>query len=233
MKITINYALILIFGVFILTSCNNTTNNSGSAELNNEIDSVSYSLGISIANNMKKSNLTEINSEVLMAAFDDVMEGKETKIDQKQTQMIIRGYMKNKRQREQKSNLKESNDFLAENKEKEGVKTTESGLQYKVIEEGSGKSPTAEDSVKVDYHGTLIDGTVFDSSVERGEPAVFQVNKIIKGWQEALKMMKVGGKWKLFIPPELGYGKKGAGQKIGPNEALIFEVELHEIVKDN
>ncbi len=116
--------------------------------------------------------------------------------------------------------------FLAANAKKDGVKTTASGLQYKVIKSGTGKSPKATDTVKVHYHGTLIDGTVFDSSVERGEPVSFPVNGVIPGWTEALQLMKEGDKWQLFIPSKLAYGERGAGAKIGPNATLIFEVEL-------
>jgi len=128
-----------------------------------------------------------------------------------------------------KINLKESKAFLAENKEKEGVVTLASGLQYKVLKEGTGPLPQATDKVKTHYVGTLINGTEFDSSVKRGEPITFSVNGVIPGWTEALQLMKVGAKWKLFIPPELGYGENGAGNLIGPNAALIFEVELISI----
>jgi FKBP-type peptidyl-prolyl cis-trans isomerase FklB len=123
-------------------------------------------------------------------------------------------------------NLVESRAFLAENGKKEGIKTLPSGLQYKVLTEGSGKSPKAEDNVTVNYKGTLINGTEFDSSYKRGQPATFQVKGVIKGWIEALQLMKEGSKWQLFIPPELGYGERGAGPLIPPNSALIFEVEL-------
>jgi FKBP-type peptidyl-prolyl cis-trans isomerase FklB len=130
------------------------------------------------------------------------------------------------------NNLKEGREFLAANKEKEGVKTLESGLQYKVIKSGSGKNPTAKDTIRAHYHGTLLDGTVFDSSVEREEPIEINVSGVIKGWTEALQLMKVGDKWQLFIPSELAYGERGAGDTIGPNAVLIFDVELLEIVGD-
>jgi len=130
------------------------------------------------------------------------------------------------------NNLKEGREFLAANKEKEGVKTLESGLQYKVIKSGSGKNPTAKDTIRAHYHGTLLDGTVFDSSVEREEPIEIEVSGVIRGWTEALQLMKVGDKWQLFIPSELAYGERGAGDTIGPNAVLIFDVELLEIVGD-
>jgi FKBP-type peptidyl-prolyl cis-trans isomerase len=126
-------------------------------------------------------------------------------------------------------NLKEGDDFLTANGKKEGVKTLPSGLQYKVIKSGTGRSPKATDTVKVHYNGTLTDGTVFDSSVQRGEPATFPVNQVIPGWTEALQLMKEGDKWQLYIPSKLAYGEQGAGGKIGPNSALIFDVELLSI----
>jgi FKBP-type peptidyl-prolyl cis-trans isomerase len=130
-------------------------------------------------------------------------------------------------------NLKKEEEFLKNNKDAEGVKKTASGLQYLVIKEGSGEIPTATDEVKVNYKGSLIDGTEFDNSYTRGQPAVFPVNRVISGWTEALQLMKVGSKYKLFIPSILGYGANGAGRDIGPNSMLIFEVELLEVVKGN
>lgn len=123
-------------------------------------------------------------------------------------------------------NQKKGEQFLADNAKKEGVKTTASGLQYQVIKSGTGKTPGKKDTVKVHYHGTLVDGTVFDSSVDRGEPISFPVDGVIPGWTEALQLMKEGDKWKIFIPSNLAYGERGAGDKIGPNSALVFEVEL-------
>lgn len=128
------------------------------------------------------------------------------------------------------ANIKAGQDFLAENAKREGVVTLESGLQYEVVNEGSGAKPTAADNVKCHYHGTLLDGKVFDSSVQRGEPAVFPVNGVIAGWVEALQLMPLGSKWKLFVPSNLAYGEQGAGQDIPPHTTLIFEVELLEIV---
>src|SRR5438874_7723429 len=144
-----------------------------------------------------------------------------------QQEMMAKGETKNKADAEK--NQKAGDAFLAENARKEGVKTTASGLQYKVLKSGSGASPKKTDSVKVHYHGTLIDGKVFDSSVQRGEPVTFQVGGVIPGWVEALQLMPVGSKWKLFIPSKLAYAERGAGRDIGPNSALIFEVELLSI----
>ena len=126
-------------------------------------------------------------------------------------------------------NKKKGEEFLAENKKKPGVKTTESGLQYLVLKEGTGKKPELDDNVLCHYHGTLIDGTVFDSSVDRGEPASFPVNRVIPGWTEVLQLMKEGSKWRVFIPSKLAYGQRGAPPKIGPNETLIFEIELLQV----
>ncbi|MFQ5448203.1 MAG: FKBP-type peptidyl-prolyl cis-trans isomerase, partial [Saprospiraceae bacterium] len=131
-----------------------------------------------------------------------------------------------KKEMQKQKNLEEGRAFLEANKKREGVHVTESGLQYEILKEGSGPTPKAEDKVRVHYHGTLIDGTVFDSSVERGEPITFPVTGVIKGWVEALQMMQAGAKWKLFIPSNLAYGERGAGAQIGPNAVLIFEVEL-------
>ena len=129
-----------------------------------------------------------------------------------------------------KENLEEGLKFLAENRDKKGIVETASGLQYKILEEGDGEKPSPTDEVKCHYHGTLIDGTVFDSSIQRGEPAVFPVNGVIQGWVEALQMMSAGSKWRLFVPSDLAYGERGAGGAIGPNTTLIFDVELLEIV---
>jgi FKBP-type peptidyl-prolyl cis-trans isomerase len=145
---------------------------------------------------------------------------------------VIRRFFEAAGEKEGQLNLETGNAFLEENKSREGVNTTASGLQYEVISEGDGPKPSADDRVRVHYHGTLIDGTVFDSSVERGEPAVFGVGQVIPGWTEALQLMPVGSKWKIYVPSNLAYGERGAGADIGPNTTLIFEVELLEIVEE-
>ena len=149
-----------------------------------------------------------------------------------ESRKFIQGYFQKLAKIQGDKNKTEGEEFLAKNKEKEGVKTTDSGLQYEIIKEGTGPKPKETDKVKVDYTGTLIDGTVFDSSVQRGQPATFGVNQVIPGWTEALEMMPVGSKWKIYIPSDLGYGERGAGKDIGPNSTLIFEVELLDIVTD-
>lgn len=200
-------------------------------ELNDEIDSVSYSIGLSIAESLKKDNMDNINPEAFIKAFFDMKEGNEYKIDQQKAKGIIQTYHQKKRNEQLSENMDRSKKYLEENKEKEGFKVAESGLQYKIVEKGDGESPEEGDRVKVHYEGTLTDGEIFDSSYERDEPAEFQVDRVIPGWTEALKKMKVGGKWEIVIPPELGYGERGAGQAIGPNEALIFEVELLDVME--
>lgn len=192
---------------------------------------VSYSIGADIGNNFKRQDI-EIDAQALAAGLTDALAGKTalTEAEMKETLNNFRTELMSKMETKQKAagekNLKEGEAFLAANAKKEGVKTTASGLQYKVMKSGNGPSPKKEDSVKVHYHGTLIDGTVFDSSVERGEPVTFGVSEVIPGWTEALQLMKVGDKWQLFIPSKLAYGERAAGPKISPNSTLIFEVEL-------
>jgi len=152
------------------------------------------------------------------------------KISEEDANALVQKFFAEAGDRESQANLEEGNKFLEENKGREGITVTESGLQYEVLTEGTGAKPTAADQVRVHYHGTLIDGTVFDSSVDRGEPAVFGVGQVIPGWTEALQLMPIGSKWKVYLPSNIAYGERGAGGDIGPNSALIFEVELLEIV---
>ena len=221
-----------LLAVAILAGCGGQSAKKAvkDVELKSEKDSVSYSIGLSIAESLKKDNMDDINPQAFMKAFYDMKENKDYDIKPEETQQIIQTYANKKKDEQKQANLEKSKKFLEENKKKEGFEVTESGLQYKVIDEGSGKSPGENDRVKVHYEGTLSDGEVFDSSYERDEPAKFRVNRVIPGWTEALKKMKVGGKWKVVIPPELGYGERGARGAIGPNEALVFEVELLEIL---
>ncbi len=197
---------------------------------------VSYSIGADIGKNFKRSEI-EVDVKALSAGMADALTGKTalTEEEMKDTLQKFQTEMMAKMQGKQKEsgdkNLKAGEDFLAANAKKEGVKVLPSGLQYKVIKSGTGKSPKATDTVKTHYHGTLIDGTVFDSSVERKEPVSFPVNRVIPGWTEALQLMKEGDKWTLFVPAKLAYGERGAGQKIGPNSALVFEVALLSIEK--
>ena len=214
----------------LLIIANLTTNIKMSAQkLNNEIDSVSYSLGVNIGENIK-TQFPDIDLKNFEAAIKDVLDdNKKPIISGADAQKTIQEYFTKQQAKASESVVEEGRKFLAENSKKENVVTLESGLQYEVIKTGEGAKPTLNDQVTTHYHGTLIDGTVFDSSVERGEPASFPVSGVIKGWTEALQLMNVGSKWRLFVPYDLAYGERGAGPKIGPFTTLIFEVELISI----
>lgn len=217
----------VLAAAFMVASCN-AQNKKTEIKMSSTIDSVSYGLGVAIGNNLKNSGFDSIKVETLSQALKDVFDGKAT-MKQEDADKVIQGYMMTKEKAKGEENMKKGKAFLEENKKKEGVKTTASGLQYIVMKEGTGAKPTLNDKVTTHYHGTLMDGTVFDSSVERGQPASFPVSGVIPGWTEALQMMSVGSKYKLFVPSELAYGERGAGGKIGPNSVLIFEVELISI----
>lgn len=196
----------------------------------NEMDKVSYSLGLSIASNLISSGIKTINAEAFNDALNTVFAGQMPGIMPDEANKILQDYF-NKIQKEQgNAALKAGEKFLAENKSKEGVVVLPSGLQYKILTAGNGPKPKASDTVKCHYEGKLINGQIFDSSIRRGEPAEFPVSGVIAGWVEALQLMPVGSKWQLYIPSELAYGAHGAGQSIGPNETLIFDVELLAIV---
>ncbi len=200
-------------------------------------DSAGYAIGILVGENNKQQienapGGSNVNLEAMAAAFRTAALGEEGKLTVEEADQIIRNYFEAEGTKQGQLNLEEGNAFLEKNRSLADVKITESGLQYIVLEEGNGPKPAAEDQVRVHYHGTLIDGTVFDSSVERGQPAVFGVNQVIPGWTEALQLMPVGSKWRIFLPADLAYGERGAGGDIGPNSVLIFEVELLEIVKE-
>lgn len=196
----------------------------------NEMDRVSYSLGLSIANNLLSTGIKNINTAAFNDALETVFHGRMPEIMPDEAENILQDYFE-KLQDEKGHAAKEAGEkFLAENKQKEGVVCLPSGLQYKILKAGNGSKPGADDTVKCHYEGRLIDGTVFDSSIRRGEPAEFPVSGVIAGWVEALQMMPVGSKWQLYIPAKLAYGSHGAGRSIGPNETLIFDVELLAIV---
>ena len=196
----------------------------------------SYGIGLNMGRQMKQQGV-EIDADWLARGLRDALAGGKTMLTDEEIQTAMQelqqklmGEQQKKMAEMAETNVKEGGEFLAANKEKEGVITLPSGLQYKVLTEGSGAIPTAEDTVSVHYTGKLTDGSVFDSSVERGTPATFGVTGVIKGWVEALQLMKVGSKWELFIPSDLAYGPTGKGPVIGPNAVLVFEVELLEIV---
>lgn len=190
------------------------------------MDKLSYAVGMSMASNLMNSGLKEIDVDSFVKAFTEIMNNTTPSMSPEEANQILQDYFRKSQDDMLTKNLEAGKAFLAENSKKEGITTLLSGLQYEVITEGNGPKPSATDQVKCHYHGTLIDGTVFDSSVQRGQPAVFGVNQVIKGWVEALQLMPVGSKWRLFIPSDLAYGEQGAGGSIEPNTALIFEVEL-------
>ena len=223
----------LVTGISLLLAigCNNKGFLQKEVLLSNDIDSMSYSLGLNVAENVKSQGLTEINADAIAKAFSDVMAGQNTMMTTVEAEKYLNDYFKNLAVAKVEVDKQAGMDYLEQNKTQEGVITLPSGLQYKIITEGSGPKPDVNDKVTTHYHGTTIDGVVFDSSVDRGEPASFAVNGVIEGWTEALQLMNVGSKWKLFIPSGMAYGTRGAGPLIGPNATLIFEVELLAIEK--
>jgi FKBP-type peptidyl-prolyl cis-trans isomerase FklB len=221
--------LIVILGILFLVSQVNAQEN---LVLKNQKDKISYIIGMDIGTNLKKQSI-DIDSNILAKGVKDALAGTKpllTEQEIQETMMAFQKEMMAKQEEIGKKNKKEGEAFLAENKKKEGVKTLPSGLQYKVIKAGTGKKPKLSDAVTAHYRGTLIDGTEFDSSYKRGQPATFPVSGgMIPGWTEALQLMEEGAKWQLFIPSNLAYGEKGAGRDIGPNATLIFEIELVSI----
>jgi FKBP-type peptidyl-prolyl cis-trans isomerase FklB len=195
------------------------------------MEKVSYALGMSLGRSLITSGVKSINVEKLKKGINDVMKGAPLDLTMEEAQIAINDYFQKQHEQAAAVNIEEGKAFLAENAKRPEVTTTESGLQYEVITMGTGEKPAATDKVSVHYHGTLLDGTVFDSSVRRGQPATFGVTQVISGWVEALQLMPVGSKWKLFIPSQLAYGPHGAGELIGPHATLIFEVELLSIEK--
>ena len=224
MKKYIKIALV----VSVISSCQNLNQQKFNFDEANELEKVSYSIGINVATSIKSEGLDSINSSYISKGFQDVFENKDLAINIEESNKIIGEYFNKKQDAKNQRLAIDSKIFLEQNKQKDGVMTTESGLQYLILSEGKGNNPTLNDNVTVHYHGTLIDGTIFDSSIDRKQPATFPLNGVIPGWQEALQMMSVGSKWKIFIPSELAYGESGAGA-IGPNSTLIFEVELLSI----
>lgn len=204
---------------------------------NQELDKISYALGLSMGNNFRASGIKEINVQDFADGVAAVFYGNQPKMTYDEAKEVIRRYFTEMeaRQKEEASKLAEINEkagkeFLEENGKRAEVKTTPSGLQYEVLKEGDGAQPASTDQVEVHYTGKLIDGTVFDSSEERGVPATFGVTQVIPGWVEALQLMKAGSRWRLFIPSQLAYGPNGAGGVIGPNATLIFDVELLKVI---
>ena len=242
MRVIKYFSVLMVFA--ILVSCN--TKGQTKEPLKTELDSISYALGLDMSLKLK-ANFEEADHDYFLQGIHSGLDSANILIEPRKIDSILRAYFQKRqfeiRKKQEEERLRKAEEefghvkeegmkFLEENKSKEGVQTTESGLQYIVLKEGSGESPTSTSRVKVHYHGTLLDGTVFDSSVEKGEPSMFYANQVIRGWTEGLQLMKVGSKFKFFIPQELAYGASPRqGGKIRPFDALIFEVELLEIVK--
>ncbi len=219
----------LCFGVMTVAASAQQT------KIATRVDSASYSIGWDIGNSLKAQSIS-ITPSLLAQGILDALEGKTGALTNDQVQEIIMSLREEMAAKAQghmqqmgEENKRAGDAFLAQNKQKKGVVTLPSGLQYEVVKEGNGPLPKATDKVTVHYTGRLIDGTVFDSSIERGEPTSFQVNGVIRGWTEALQLMKTGSQWKLFIPADLAYGAQGAGGAIGPNAVLVFDVELLKV----
>lgn len=203
--------------------------------LKDQKDRISYVIGIDIGTNLKRQSI-EINPEALLRGLRDGLSGNKPLMTDQEMNETIAAFQREMQAKQEEvakkmgeKNKKEGETFLAENRKKEGVVTLPSGLQYKVLKKGSGRKPKLTDTVTTHYRGTLIDGTEFDSSYRRNQPATFPVNGVIAGWTEALQLMEEGAKWQLFVPPQLAYGERGAGPQIGPHATLIFEVELISI----
>lgn len=195
-----------------------------------EMKAVSYCIGMSVAGSLKQQDLGDISPEVISEAIKDIFEGNELRYSQEEADGIIQKHLQGMMEKKFEANKGAGEAFLAENGKRDGVETTASGLQYEVLEQGDGEKPSPTSHVTVHYHGTLIDGTVFDSSIDRGQPAAFGVNQVIPGWTEALQLMNKGSKYRLYIPQDIAYGANPhPGGAIEPYMALIFDVELIEI----
>ena len=194
------------------------------------MDKFSYGLGMGIGQNLLSMGVQDMNVEDFVKGLKDVLTGAKPEMSHSEAQAVVNDHFRKLAEEAYTQNKANGEAFLAENAKKEGVTVLPSGLQYEVITEGNGKKPSATDRVQCHYEGTLIDGTIFDSSIKRGEPAVFGVNQVIKGWVEALQLMQEGAKWRLYIPYDMAYGEHGAGEMIPPYSALIFDVELIKVL---
>lgn len=203
-------------------------NTYAAAKVESDLEKLSYSMGVFFGQSVSRQNM-KLDVPAFMQAVEDVLKGSEMKMTTDEMQQILKDYQKKEQEEriaQANSNKQEGEKYLEENKKKEGVKVLDSGLQYKIIQNGEGAKPKLDSTVVVNYKGTLIDGTEFDSSYSRGKPAELGVNRVIKGWQEALQLMPVGSKWQIAVPSDLAYGQRGAGGIIGPNATLLFDIEL-------
>jgi FKBP-type peptidyl-prolyl cis-trans isomerase len=213
----------IVLSMFFFSGCES----GGKADLKSDIDSLSYCIGVNLGEAFTKGDLPKLDLEIMKAAMQHVLDNSDSQqIEAMEAEAFIQEFLMQRQAKVSTEKKLEGEKFLAENASKEGVVTTASGLQYKVIQEGTGPKPKLTDKVKVHYHGTLIDSTVFDSSIDRGEPTEFNVNQVISGWSEALQLMNVGSKYMLYIPHDLAYGEQGAGGAVPPFSTLVFEVEL-------
>lgn len=225
MKNLKNAGIILLILVAI-QAC--STGSFKSEKVSSRTDSLSYMLGLYYGHSFKSEDIAGIKASLIAKGVEEALKGDST-VSENQINMFLSTYFRQLQQEKANKNLKDGEAFLDANKSKEGVKVTATGLQYKVIQEGTGASPKGNDMVKCHYRGKLINGTTFDSSYDRNEPAQFALNGVIKGWTEGLQLMKEGGKYELYVPSQLAYGERGAGKVIGPNSVLIFEIELLQV----
>lgn len=223
-----NLLLTLAVGAMAM-GCNNGSMTQTSASLKTAADTASYYIGYMYGNGMQRMGMKEPNMNALIAGLNSALQNKETGANPQAMDMYLNNYFQQLAMQRAQENSEKGKKFLEENAKKAGIDTLAHGIQYRVIKQGDGAKPAATDKVKVHYKGTLIDGTEFDSSIKRGEPAEFRLNQVISGWTTALQEMPVGSKWEIFIPADQAYGSRGGGP-IGPNETLIFEVELLDIV---
>ncbi|MEG0794990.1 MAG: FKBP-type peptidyl-prolyl cis-trans isomerase [Odoribacter sp.] len=223
-----NLLLTLAVGAMAV-GCNSGSMTQTSAPLKTTADTASFYIGYMYGSGMQRMGMKDPNMAAIVAGLNSALQKKEIKTDPQAMEMYLNNYFQELSMKRAEENADKGKKFLEENAKKSGVDTLANGIQYKVIKEGNGQKPVETDVVKVHYKGTLIDGTEFDSSIKRGEPTEFQLNRVIPGWTTALKAMPVGSKWEIFIPADQAYGTRGGGP-IGPNETLIFEVELLEIV---
>jgi len=226
------FSTVVLASTLILTGCNDTTmatDTSSQVALDTDYQKLSYGLGLNIGGGIAQQGVPELDIDAVVAGIRESIGGKEPRLTQEELTAVISRVQQAEADKQQQlatDNLQKGEAFLKENGAREGIVTTESGLQYEILQAGEGGSPSAESIVNTHYHGTLIDGSVFDSSVERGEPIEFAVNQVIPGWTEALQLMKPGSKWRLYVPANLAYGEYTPGPDIPPQSALIFEVEL-------